>query len=231
MGSTSDHHLSPLDGGETPAPSDRTTVKRRDRAVYQRETIEAILDEALYAHVGFSVGSEAAPVVVPMLHARIGSELYLHGGHASRIMRTLREGVEVCVSVTLLDGLVLARSAFNHSANYRSVVVYGRPRVVEDLAERARVLDAYTDKLVPGRRPHLRPMTDKEIRATTVVSIPIDEASAKIRTGGPVDDEADHELGIWAGVLPIRQMFGDPVPDPLLDPDVPTPEHVRTIAG
>ncbi len=169
-------------------------------------------------------------MVIPMLHARIGSDLFLHGGHASRIMRTLRDGAEVCVTVTLLDGLVLARSAFNHSANYRSVMVFGRPTVVADLARRAEVLDAYTDKIVPGRRTHLRPMSDKEVRATTVVSIPIDEASAKVRSGGPVDDEADYGLGIWAGVLPIRQSFGDPIPDPLLDADVTMPDHIRTIA-
>ncbi len=209
-------------------PSERSTVGREDRAVYDRSAIEAVLDEALVAHVGF-VSSTGSPIVIPMLHARIGSDLFLHGGHASRIMRTLRDGTEICVTVTLLDGLVLARSAFNHSANYRSVMVFGHPTRVEDLAVRASVLDAYTDKVVPGRREHLRPMTDKEVRATTVVSIPIEEASAKVRSGGPVDDQEDLELGIWAGVLPLRGGFGEPVPDTLLAPDVTTPEHIRRL--
>lgn len=211
----------------TPPPSERSTVRRGDRAAYDRSTIEEILDEALVAHVGLV--SNGSPIVIPMLHARIGSDLYLHGGHASRIMRTLRDGAEICVTVTLLDGLVLARSAFNHSANYRSVIVFGHPTVVEGLADRTAVLDAYTDKVVPGRREHLRPMTDKEVRSTTIVSLPIDEASAKIRSGGPVDDDGDLELGIWAGVLPLRSGFGEPIPDPLLASDVTPPEHVRRL--
>ena len=215
-------------GATAHPPSQRTTVRREDRAVYDRSAIEAIVDEALVAHVGF-VSETGSPIVIPMLHARIGSELYLHGGHASRIMRTLRDGAEICVTVTLLDGLVLARSAFNHSANYRSVMIFGRPTVVEELADRSAVLDAYTDKVVPGRREHLRPMTDKEVRATTIVSLPIEEASAQVRSGGPVDDEGDLDLGIWAGVLPVRGGFGEPVRDPLVASDVATPDHVRRL--
>lgn len=210
-----------------PAPTERTTVRRDDRAHYERRTIDAILDEAYYAHVGFV--SESTPVVIPMLHARIDDTLYLHGGPASRIMRTLKQGDEVCVTVTLLDGLVLARSAFHHSANYRSVVVFGRPTVVDDLATRFRVLDAYTDKLVPDRRPHLREMTEKEVRATVVLSLPLDEASAKIRSGGPVDDPEDMELDIWAGVIPLALTAGDPIDDPLMRPGIERPPHVDRI--
>ena len=211
----------------TPPPTARTTVRRDDRAVYDRETIHAILDEAYYAHVGFV--SSGSPVVIPMLHARMGDSLFLHGGPASRIMRTLKGGPEICVTVTLLDGLVLARSAFHHSANYRSVVAFGRPTVVTDLDERRAVLDAYTDKLVPERRPHLREMTDKEVRGTVVLGMPLDEASAKVRSGGPVDDADDMELDIWAGVVPLSVTAGDPIDDPLMRPGIPRPAHIERI--
>ena len=211
----------------TPPPTARTAVRRDDRAVYDRQTIYEILDEAYYAHVGFV--SEGSPVVIPMLHARIDDSLYLHGGPASRIMRTLKRGPEICVTVTLLDGLVLARSAFHHSANYRSVVAFGRPTVVDDLDERRAVLDAYTDKLVPGRRPHLREMTDKEVRGTVVLTMPLDEASAKVRTGGPIDDAEDMELDVWAGVIPLTLRAGDPIDDPLMRPGIPRPAHVQRI--
>lgn len=211
----------------TQPPTERTTVRRDDRAAYDPQTIYDILDEAYYAHVGFV--SDGSPVVIPMLHARIGDRLYLHGGPASRIMRTLKNGPEICVTVTLLDGLVLARSAFHHSANYRSVVAFGRPTVVEDLDERRAVLDVYTDKLVPGRRPHLRGMTDKEVRGTVVVSLPLDEASAKVRSGGPIDDAEDLELDIWAGVIPLALTAGDPIDDPMMRPGISRPPHVERI--
>lgn len=210
-----------------PPPTARTTVRRDDRAVYDRRAIYDILDEAYFAHVGFV--SEGSPVVIPMLHARIDDALYLHGGPASRIMRTLKHGTEICVTVTLLDGLVLARSAFHHSANYRSVVAFGRPTVVADLDQRRTVLDAYTDKLVPDRRPHLRQMTDKEVRGTVVLAMPLDEASAKVRVGGPVDDEEDMDLDIWAGVIPLSLAAGDPIDDPLMRPGIPRPDHVARI--
>lgn len=210
-----------------PRPTDRTTVRLSDRAHYDRQTIDAILDEAYHAHVGFIDGG--IPVVIPMLHARLRDTLYLHGGPASRIMRTLKNGDEVCVTVTLLDGLVLARSAFHHSANYRSVVLYARPAVVDDLDLRREVLDAYTDKLVPGRRPHLRPMTDKEVRGTVVLALSLEEASAKIRTGGPIDDPEDMELDIWAGVIPLKMVAGDPIPDPAMREGTSRPDHVDRI--
>ncbi len=211
----------------TQPPSARATVRRDDRAVYDREAIHDILDEAYYAHVGFI--SNGSPVVIPMLHARIDDTLYLHGGPASRIMRTLKDGPEICVTVTILDGLVLARSAFHHSANYRSVMAFGRPTVIRDLDERRAVLDAYTDKLVPERRPHLREMTDTEVRGTVVLSISLEEASAKVRTGGPIDDAEDMELDIWAGVIPLSLTAGEPIDDPLMRPGVTRPPHVERI--
>lgn len=210
-----------------PPPTARTTVGRADRAVYDRRAIYDILDEAYFAHVGFV--SEESPVVIPMLHARIDDSLYLHGGPASRIMRTLKNGPEICVTVTLLDGLVLARSAFHHSANYRSVVAFGTPTVVSDLDERRAVLDAYTDKLVPDRRPHLREMTEKEVRGTVVLAMSLDEVSGKVRVGGPVDDTEDMGLDIWAGVIPLSLTAGDPIDDPLMRPGIPRPDHVARI--
>ncbi len=210
-----------------PPPSARSTVRRDDRAVYDQNVIYAILDEAYYAHVGFVI--DETPMVIPMLHARIDDMLYLHGGPASRIMRTLKHGPEICVTVTLLDGLVLARSAFHHSANYRSVVAFGRPAVVDGLEERRAVLDAYTDKLVPERRPHLRAMSDREVRGTVVLSMPLDEASAKVRAGGPIDETEDMELDIWAGVIPLSLTAGDPIDDPLMRPGIERPVHVERI--
>jgi nitroimidazol reductase NimA-like FMN-containing flavoprotein (pyridoxamine 5'-phosphate oxidase superfamily) len=211
----------------TQPPSARATVRRDDRASYDQQAIADILDEAYYAHVGFV--SNGSPVVIPMLHARIGHTLFLHGGPASRIMRTLKDSPDICVTVTLLDGLVLARSAFHHSANYRSVVAFGRPTVIVDLDERRAVLDAYTDKLVPDRRPHLREMTDKEVRGTVVLSMPLDEASAKVRTGGPIDDAEDMDLDIWAGVIPLSISAGEPIDDPLMRPGIERPAHVEQI--
>ncbi len=205
-------------------PSGRATVRREERSSYDPVEIRAILDEALYCHVGFV--DAGSPMVIPMLHACIGEHLYLHGSPATRMFRLFQKGPQICVTATLLDGLVLARSAFDHSANYRSVVVFGVPEVVEDLDERAGALDAFTDKLVPGRRRSLRPMTEKEVRATVVIRLPLTEASAKIRTGPPVDEEADYALPIWAGVIPITQTFGDPIPDPRNLDGVTEPDHL-----
>lgn len=210
------------------APSPRSRVRREERAAYDRPTIDAILDEALVCHIGFL--REGAPVVVPMLHARIGDDLLLHASPASSLARALRIDPRVSVAVTLLDGLVLARTAFDHSANYRSVVVHGAARRIDDLEERARALDAFTDKLVPGRRPHLRPMTDKEVRATVVYSVSLDEASAKLRSGPPEDEAEDYALPIWAGVIPMTTTFGDPIPDPRNHPDATEPEHLGFFA-
>jgi hypothetical protein len=211
------------------SPTPHTRVRRADRATYERSTIHAILDEALVCHLGFVEIADARPVVIPMLHVRVGDNLYFHGSPAGRIFRLLGRSPLVCATVTIVDGLVLARSAFHHSANYRSVVVMGRTEPVADLAARRSVLDALTDKLVPGRRPGLRPMTDKEVRGTAVVRLPIEEASAKIRSGPPIDDEDDYRLPIWAGVIPVTQVFGVPVPDPRQLADIDPPGRADAI--
>jgi nitroimidazol reductase NimA-like FMN-containing flavoprotein (pyridoxamine 5'-phosphate oxidase superfamily) len=208
------------------APSDRTRVRRVPaRGVYERDTIHGILDEALISHVGLV--HDGQPVVIPMLHARIDDRLYLHGSAASRLMRTLAGGVPVCATATLVDGIVLARSAFHHSVNYRSVVVFGRAGLVEPEEERLRAIELFTEKLVPGRWPEVRPPTRQELKGTRVLSIPLDEASAKIRTGPPVDDDEDYGLPVWAGVLPLRTVVQAPEPDPRLEPGTPLPAHVE----
>lgn len=209
------------------APNEHTTVRYAERATYDRSVVHAILDEALLCHVGFV--SRGRTVVIPLLHARVGDDLLLHGSPATRLFRTLKPAPEICVTVTLLDGLVLARSAFHHSANYRSAVVFGRPEVVDDLDAKFAALDAFTDKLVPERRAHLRTMTGKEVRGTSVFRLAITEASAKIRSGPPGDEEADYELPIWAGVVPLRTGFADPIPDPRNLSDLTVPAHVASM--
>jgi len=204
--------------------TDRTTVRYHQRASFDRDLAYSIIDEATIAHVGLI--DRDTPVVIPMLHARLGDRLYLHGSPATRLMRTTKPGIDICVTITLIDGLVLARSAFHHSANYRSVVMLGETEPVSSVDERRRILDAYVDKIVPQRRPHLRAMSDKEVRGTAVISIPIDEASVKIRTGGPVDEEEDYELPIWAGVLPARTGYAAAIPDPRNEPSLDVPAHV-----
>ena len=207
------------------APSDRTRVRRvPQRGVYEREAIDAILDETLISHVGFV--HEGQPVVIPTLHARLGDRLYLHGSAASRMLRTLANGVPVCATATLVDGLVLARSAFHHSVNYRSVVVFGTATPVEPGDETKKALELFTEKLVPGRWADVRPPTRQELKGTKVLSLPLDEASAKVRTGPPIDDDEDYDLPVWAGVLPLATQVADPQPDPRLDPAIETPGYV-----
>jgi len=207
-----------------PAPSERTTVKRRrERGVYEREVVHAVLDEALVCHLG--VIADGNPVVLPTIHARVGDVLYVHGAPASRMLRLGRDGDEICVTVTLIDGLVVARSAFHHSMNYRSVVVLGRPREVTG-DEKVAALDAIVEHVIPGRSAHTRAPDPGEVTGTLVLALPLDEASAKVRTGPPVDDEADHDLDHWAGVLPLRVVAGDPEPDPRLRPGIAVPAHV-----
>jgi uncharacterized protein len=207
------------------APTDRTRVRRvPQRGVYERETVEAILDESLISHVGFV--HDGYPVVIPTLHARLGDRLYLHGSAASRMLRTLQKGVPVCVTATLVDGLVLARSAFHHSVNYRSAVVFGQATAVEAEQDRLEALELFTEKLVPGRWADVRPPTRQELKGTTVLRLPLDEASAKVRTGPPVDDDEDYDLPVWAGVLPLGTQAAAPQPDPRLDPAIETPGYV-----
>jgi nitroimidazol reductase NimA-like FMN-containing flavoprotein (pyridoxamine 5'-phosphate oxidase superfamily) len=195
------------------APSPRTTVRRRaDRGRYEAEVVHAILDEALVCHVGFQ--SEHGPVVLPTMHARVGDTLYLHGAVGSAMLRTLAEGGPVCVTITLLDGLVLARSAFHHSMNYRSVVVYGVPTAVEDPAQKLAALEALIERIHPGRWTEARQPTAAELRQTLVIALSLDEASAKVRTGPPIDDEEDYALDVWAGVVPLETRRLEAIPDP-----------------
>jgi nitroimidazol reductase NimA-like FMN-containing flavoprotein (pyridoxamine 5'-phosphate oxidase superfamily) len=196
--------------------SARTTVRRLPaRGAYDRATVNAILDEALVCHVGFVVADEngGKPVVIPTIHTRVGETLYFHGSAASRMLRSLRGGVEACVTVTLLDGLVLARSAFHHSMNYRSVVIFGLAREVTEREEKLAALTALVEHVVHGRSADARGPNESELRQTLVLALPLAEASAKIRTGGPIDDEADYALPIWAGVIPFHLTPGEPVAD------------------
>lgn len=181
------------------------------RADYGRETIDAILDEALVAHVGFAI--EGQPYVIPTLHARVGEHVYFHGSSASRTVRALATGASVCLTVTLLDGLVLARSAVHHSVNYRSVVLFGKAAAIEDATEKMAAIEAFTERLIPGRWDEVRPPTAKELKAIRVLALPLDEASAKLRTGPPVDDDEDYALDTWAGVVPLETTAGKPIPD------------------
>jgi nitroimidazol reductase NimA-like FMN-containing flavoprotein (pyridoxamine 5'-phosphate oxidase superfamily) len=183
-------------------PPDRIRVKREpQRARYDRQTIDAILDEGLICHLGFEV--EGQPFVIPTLHARVGDTLYVHGSSASRALRHAGSGAPVCVTVTIFDGLVLAKSVFNHSVNYRSAVIFGTARVVPD-EEKREALRALTNQLVPGRWDEARQPTDQELKATWILAVPIDEASAKVRTGGPEDEPEDLDLPVYAGVVPVH---------------------------
>ena len=194
------------------APHDRRAlVRREDRAAYDWPTIFGVLDEALLCHVGFTI--EGQVFVLPMAFVRLGETVYVHGGAASRMMKVLRQGVSVCVTVTLLDGLVLARTAFHHSMNYRSVVVFGTSREVTDEDEKSRVLDALVERMDAGRAKAVRPPNTRELLLTRVLAVPIEEASAKARTGGPIDDAADMTWDVWAGTIPLRTVALDRIRD------------------
>lgn len=207
-------------------PTERTTLQRRPtRGSYDRPTVEAILDEGLYCHVGFVVDTQ--PYVIPTIHARIADRLYIHGSSASRMLRTLKEGVPMCVTVTILDGLVLARSAFHHSMNYRSVVVLGTAQEVADLAEKNEALQAIVEHVAPQRWNDVRRPTTQELKATSVLRLPLEEVSAKIRTGAPIDDEEDYQLPCWAGELPLRLTPQSLIPDPRLPLSAPIPTYLR----
>jgi nitroimidazol reductase NimA-like FMN-containing flavoprotein (pyridoxamine 5'-phosphate oxidase superfamily) len=193
-------------------PTDRTRVRRLpDRGSYDRALVDEVIDEAYIAHVGFVV--DGAPRVLPMTYGRDGDDLYLHGAVGNAMLRALCEG-EVCVTITLLDGLVLARSAFHHSMNYRSVVLLGRPTKVEDEAAKRHAFDVIVDHVLPGRSAVARPTSPAELRKTLVVRLAIEEASAKVRTGGPVDEDVDMDLPVWAGVVPLRVVPAEPEQDP-----------------
>ena len=208
-----------------PPPSPRARVRRLpDRAAYDLETIHAILDEGLVCHVGFT--SEAQPYVIPVNYGRDGDRLLLHGSTGSRTMQVLATGAPACITVTLFDGLVLARSAFHHSMNFRSVVLFGRATPLDDPGAKVAALRVISEHLLPGRWDEVRPPNDRELAATMVLAIPIHEASAKIRTGPPLDDAEDLALPVWAGVLPLALTPEEPVPDGAGEA-IEVPPHVR----
>jgi nitroimidazol reductase NimA-like FMN-containing flavoprotein (pyridoxamine 5'-phosphate oxidase superfamily) len=201
-------------------PSDRSRVKRLpERASYEREQAYAVIDEGLVCHVG--IAGDDGPVVIPTTYARMGDHLVIHGSPASRLLRAGAEGVDVCVTITLLDGLVLARSAFHHSMNYRSVVIFGRAEPITDLDARRAAMDVLVEHIVPGRAQDARGGSEKELKATLVLSLPLTEVSLKARSGGPLDDDEDMAMDIWAGVLPLTSTPGAPLADDGVDVAVP----------
>jgi nitroimidazol reductase NimA-like FMN-containing flavoprotein (pyridoxamine 5'-phosphate oxidase superfamily) len=206
--------------------TERTRLRRLPkRGDFDRCVINAILDEAFICHVGFV--ADGRPVVIPTAYGRVGDLLYIHGSAASRMMRSLAEGIDVCVTVSLIDGLVLARSAFHHSFNYRSVVIFGKAELVTDAGEKNKALEAFTEHVIPGRWAEVRWPNELELKATTVLRLAITEASAKIRTGDPVDDEEDLAINVWAGVLPLSLHPDAPAAAQNLDPAIELPTHVR----
>src|SRR6266403_1723572 len=206
-------------------PTERTQVKRLPkRGKYERETVLAILDAGFVCHVGFSVDGQ--PYVIPTNYGRLGDTLYLHGSAASRMLRTLSEGVPMSVTVTHVDGLVLARSAFHHSVNYRSVVILGTAKLVEDPSQKMEALRLFTEHVMKGRWNEIRWPNEQELKGTTVLALPLEEVSAKVRTGGPVDDEEDYSLPVWAGVLPMQTVTNAPIPDTRLKEGTALPEYI-----
>jgi len=211
---------------ESQMPTARTRVVREaDRAVYDREAVYHILDEGFLCHVGFV--TDGQPFVIPTSYGRKGDSLYIHGSAASRMLRQMKEGVAVCVTVTLLDGLVLARSVFNHSMNYRSVVILGKGILVEDAAEKLAALRVLSEHILPGRWDDSRQPNERELKATSVLRVPIEEFSAKVRTGPPVDDEEDYAFPTWAGVVPLEMNAGTPINDARLLPGTGVPEYAQ----
>ena len=204
--------------------TERTTLKRLPkRAEYDREAVYRILDEGFICHIGFSV--EGRPFVIPTGYARVADQIYVHGSQGSRMLRNLSKGIDVCLTVTLIDGLVLARSAFHHSMNYRSVVVFGNATIVDEQTEKLAALRALSEHMIPGRWDEVRGPSEQEMKATTVLSLPLTEASAKVRTGPPLDDDDDYESPVWAGVIPVNLTAGEPVPDPRLLDTLKVPRY------
>lgn len=217
----------PTARGNTIEPTPRTRMRRiAKNAVYDREAIYRIIDEALLCHVGFV--DDGQPFVIPTIPARMGDRLVLHGSPASRMIKYLCGGDPVCITITLLDGLVLARSLMHHSMNYRSVVLLGAGTEIKGDADKMIALKALTDHIIPGRWDDARQPSKQELAATAVVSFPLDEASAKVRTGPPVDEEADYELSVWAGVLPLSLKVGEPIADPRLRSSIAVPDCVAS---
>jgi len=211
---------------ESFAPTPRTRVVREpERAAYDRETVYQILDEGFLCHVGFAVEGQA--FVIPTSYGRVESNLYIHGSAASRMLRQMKDGVLVCVTVTLLDGLVLARSIFNHSMNYRSVVILGKATLVDDPKEKIEALYALSQHILPGRWDDSRQPNERELKATSVLRVPIEEFSAKVRVGPPVDDEPDYAFPTWAGVVPLEMVAGEPIDDARLLPGQEVPAYAR----
>lgn len=208
-------------------PTERTQVRRRAmRGVYDKAQVHAILDEGFICHVGFVIDGQ--PFVIPTAYARSGEQVYIHGSPASRMMRGGAKGeLDLCLTVTLVDGLVVARSAFHTSINYRSVIVLGKARFISELEEKRAALRCFTNHVIAGRWEHAKQPTDQELKATSVLSLPLEEVSAKVRTGPPIDDEEDYALPIWAGVVPLIESFGQPVPDERVLEGIPTPALVR----
>ncbi len=207
-------------------PTDRTQVRRlAERGRYDRETIYAILDEGIYCHVGFNL--DGKPAVIPTAHWREGDQLLIHGHSKAAMLLALRDGADCCITVTLFDGLVLARTAFHHSVNYRSVVAYGQMHEIADPEQKSASLKYFMDGIAPGRWGAAKPPDAQELKATMVLSMPIDEVSAKIRTGPPADDAVDLDRDVWAGVVPARLVFGDPEPSPDMRTEMPVPDHAR----
>lgn len=210
--------------------TERTRLKRLPkRGVFDRAAIHDILDEGFVCHVGFVVDGQ--PFVIPTGYARVGDDIYLHGSAASRMIRSLAAGLDVCVTVTLVDGLVLARSAFHHSMNYRSVMILGRARLVTDPEEKTEALRAFTNHIVPDRWDALRPVTSQELLGTSVLALPIEEASAKVRSGPPVDDDEDLQWPVWAGVIPLSLQAATPVADAHARPDVSPVDARQVMSG
>jgi nitroimidazol reductase NimA-like FMN-containing flavoprotein (pyridoxamine 5'-phosphate oxidase superfamily) len=211
---------------EIQTPTERTRVVREpQRAVYDRAAVYRILDEGFICHVGFTVDHQ--PFVIPTSYGRRDANLYIHGSAASRLLRGMKEGVPICVTVTLLDGLVLARSVFNHSMNYRSVVILGKASLVEDGEEKLAALRVLSEHILPGRWDDARQPNQQELKATSVLRVPIEEFSAKVRTGPPIDDKEDYSLPTWAGVVPLEMHAGVPINDAQLDPGCTVPEYAR----
>ncbi len=205
----------------------RTQIKRLPkRGDYDRQTIYNILDAGLICHVGFVV--EGQPFVIPTAYGRAEDQIYIHGSPLSRMMRTLQKGLDLCLTVTLLDGLVLARSAFHHSMNYRSVVVFGNAQMVTDLDEKCQALRSFSEHMMPGRWADVRPPTSSELSGTIVLALSLSEASAKIRQGPPLDDEADYDLPVWAGEVPLDLVAGTPISDPRLHLGMALPSYLRS---